>query len=46
MHFYEMVSSTCELSYMVWLAQRTKNTHGILKQISGSNNQEISWSDR
>ena len=26
-----MVSSTCELYYMVWLVQRTTNTHGILK---------------
>ena len=26
-----MVSPTCELSYLVWLTQRTTNTHGILK---------------
>lgn len=31
LHHYEMVSSTCELTYMVWLAQRTTNMHGILK---------------
>lgn len=45
MHLYEMVSSACELSYMVWLPQTTTNVH-FETEISSSKNQEILWSDK